>query len=345
VNDLPISVIIPTYNRAQLVTQSVMSVLAAVSEGDEVIVVDDGSTDDTEAALRPYIRLIRYLRIPNGGAGAARNFGIRSASHDLIAFNDSDDVWMPNKLWLQRAVMRARPDLHYCFTDFKGKCHDGSEIPHFLQIWHKDSRSWEQILGRGVPFSQFGELPPNQGDFLVHAGNLQFAGLERQYIVAFTVLVRRSAAGESLHFPEDIAWAEDWECFGKLARNGPGAYLDCETVWNRIHPGHRLTSATSEFGRATTMIKILERLWGTDADFIAQHAERYRKALGAQHLTLAQCLIRQGKTVEARKELALAGGAPFSYRALAALPGPAARSLLSLRRGARKLLHATSEQN
>ena len=113
-----VSVVIPTYNRAALVGRAVRSALAETSPGDEVIVVDDGSTDDTEEALAPYRDRIRYFRARHGKAGAARNHGVREARNGLVAFLDSDDEWMPDKLVLQRAALAARPDAVFCFSDF-----------------------------------------------------------------------------------------------------------------------------------------------------------------------------------------------------------------------------------
>jgi len=82
----PVSVVIPTYNRANMVGRAVESVLAAISPGDEVIVVDDGSNDGTEGVLKTYAGRIRYVRTSNGGAGKARNRGIEEARHPLVAF-------------------------------------------------------------------------------------------------------------------------------------------------------------------------------------------------------------------------------------------------------------------
>src|SRR5436190_457298 len=105
---LTVSVVIPTYNRAALVPRAVASAIANTVSGDEIIVVDDGSTDGTREALAPFAKKIRLLEGRHAGAGAARNLGIAEARGDLIAFLDSDDEWLRNKLMLQRALMEAR---------------------------------------------------------------------------------------------------------------------------------------------------------------------------------------------------------------------------------------------
>src|SRR5262245_57694351 len=93
-----ISVVIPTYNRAHLIRRAVDSALLQCTERDEVIVVDDGSTDGTTDILTRYAGHVRYLKLPHAGAGHARNAGIAAARNPLIAFLDSDDEWLPGKL-------------------------------------------------------------------------------------------------------------------------------------------------------------------------------------------------------------------------------------------------------
>src|ERR1700722_199396 len=96
-----VSVIIPTFNRAHCIAGSIESVLAQTFQELEVIVVDDGSTDDTTAILERFGQRIRVIRQDNRGVSAARNAGIRVARADWIAFQDSDDMWHPEKLQTQ----------------------------------------------------------------------------------------------------------------------------------------------------------------------------------------------------------------------------------------------------
>jgi glycosyltransferase involved in cell wall biosynthesis len=110
-----VSVVIPTFNRDGVIRNAVESVLDQVGVDCEVIVVDDGSTDNTSEVLAPLKNRIRYVRTENGGASAARNRGIRESSSDWIAFLDSDDVWHPDKLALQReCVLRTGARVCFC---------------------------------------------------------------------------------------------------------------------------------------------------------------------------------------------------------------------------------------
>ena len=106
-----VSVVIPTYNNGRFLIEAIESALAQTVRPREIIVVDDGSTDDTRERLRPYATRVVYRYQANQGVSAARNLGIRIATGDFIAFLDSDDVWHPRKLELQLEVFRNRPDL------------------------------------------------------------------------------------------------------------------------------------------------------------------------------------------------------------------------------------------
>ena len=111
-----VSVIIPTHDRAWSLKAAIDSVLAQEDCPFELIVVDDGSTDDPPALLRSYGGRITTLRQENAGVSAARNAGIRCAAGPLIALLDSDDRWLPGKLSQQAAFFRRRPDAMICQT-------------------------------------------------------------------------------------------------------------------------------------------------------------------------------------------------------------------------------------
>jgi glycosyltransferase involved in cell wall biosynthesis len=116
-----VSIIIPTYNREHLLGRAIQSVLDQTYQNFELIIVDDGSTDDTERLVKSFnSEKIRYIRHgENKGPSAARNTGIQSAKGDYIAFQDSDDEWMPRKLEKQmRTFETAQPEVGIVYTDF-----------------------------------------------------------------------------------------------------------------------------------------------------------------------------------------------------------------------------------
>lgn len=106
-----VSIIIPTYNRAHMIVECLDSVLTQTYKDFEVIVVDDGSTDDTKKFINPYLDRIQYIKQENQGNAAARNTGIKEAKGEIIAFNDSDDLWLHDKLEKQVRYLDEHPDV------------------------------------------------------------------------------------------------------------------------------------------------------------------------------------------------------------------------------------------
>jgi glycosyltransferase involved in cell wall biosynthesis len=114
----PVSVIIPTYNRSKLLVETIDSILSQTYSAAEIIVVDDGSTDDTEEVVRKMPSKVKYHRIENSGESVARNFGVSLAVSSWIAFCDSDDLWREDKLAKQMQLHEQVPHLQYSFTNF-----------------------------------------------------------------------------------------------------------------------------------------------------------------------------------------------------------------------------------
>jgi glycosyltransferase involved in cell wall biosynthesis len=113
-----ISVVIPTYNRADLIGETLEAIFAQTLPATEVIVVDDGSTDDVAAALAAYDGRIRVITLANGGELVARNAGLLASVGELVAFCDSDDLWRPDFLAEMAGQWTATPDLVACYSDF-----------------------------------------------------------------------------------------------------------------------------------------------------------------------------------------------------------------------------------
>jgi glycosyltransferase involved in cell wall biosynthesis len=111
------SVIIPTYNRASTLPRALDSVLTQTHPADEIIVVDDGSDDETSTLISENYPQIRYLYQSNQGVSSARNTGIAGAKSEWIALLDSDDAWLPEKLERQRDSLITHPRLHICHTE------------------------------------------------------------------------------------------------------------------------------------------------------------------------------------------------------------------------------------
>ena len=331
---LSVSTVIPAFNRAHLIRRALESALPQQQPGDEVLVVDDGSTDDTARVVAAYGDRLRYIRTENRGAGAARNRGIEEARGDLVAFLDSDDEWMPGKLDLARRWMAARPDIMFVFSDFAITNLDGSVGRRFLINWHGDRRSWNEILGPANAYSMTAALPEGWTDFPVHVGSLYEREFAASYVLTSSFVARRREGGEALRFNEDLPAMEDLYCFGRLSRLGPVAYFDTETAWQHGQAAGRI-SQLNLLRRAECQIIVLDRVWGSDQAFLAKYGPEYRRVIEELRLQRAVILIRQGRTREARAELDQIEQVPFRYRALSRVPGPLVRGFRSVWRTVR----------
>jgi glycosyltransferase involved in cell wall biosynthesis len=127
--DPSVSAVIPAYNAEPFIGEAIQSVLAQTFEVSEIIVVDDGSSDNTSEVARGFART-RVIRRPNGGPGAARNTGINAASGNWIAFLDSDDLWLPRKTEIQIGYI----------TSGAGVIHANRFDPiNFGNLWHRQT--------------------------------------------------------------------------------------------------------------------------------------------------------------------------------------------------------------
>ncbi len=335
-SEMTISTIIPAYNRAPLISRAIASALLQLNHDDELIVIDDGSTDDTERVVARFGNRVRYIKTKNKGAGAARNHGIREAHKPLIAFLDSDDEWMPGKISLQRAYMNKRPDILFSFAHQAFRKKDGMEKRFSMQTWPGVDQSWEEIFGKGQYYSSIRSLPDGIDDFVVYSGSIYLQMLTGMYVSANTIMVRRKEAGDALHFAEDTKTYEDWECFGRLAGAGKCAYMDREMAWQHTHFGPRLTDASS-LDSVTARMRIMQRVWGEDDLFLKNNKQLYLNVLNEQRFFKIGCLILNGKTKFATDEISQLPNCSLPYRIFAALPGCIAKPLARMLRNIRHI--------
>lgn len=194
-----ISVVVPTYNRADTIGRAIRSILCQTYTAYEVIVVDDGSTDHTEEVIKQIEDdRIRYVRLEqNQGASHARNVGIRESKYDYIAFLDSDDEWMPDKLELQMEKMMAAEEnvgMVYC----RMKSGEEARIcPSY--DWPSD-----------VPLE----------------GNLFPLLLWRNIIGTPSILIKKACVEVVGGFRETLRCIEDWELVLRVAREWEIGFVD-----------------------------------------------------------------------------------------------------------------------
>lgn len=166
-----VSVIIPTYNRGNLIKRAVDSVLSQTFKDFEIIIIDDGSKDDTKEVLAPYMDRVRYVPQANGGISKARNRGIELAQGQYIAFLDSDDYWAPEKLQMQTDILDGNPkigivyvrmpivDEHGNVLGMKPNGVSGKNFQELLRVWGDLPTS--SVMTRKECFDRVGVFDPN----------------------------------------------------------------------------------------------------------------------------------------------------------------------------------------
>ena len=213
-----VSVVIPTYNYAHFVVGAVESALAQTYTDREVLVVDDGSTDDTRDRLDPFEGRIRYIHQENRGLSAARNTGIRAARGALIAFLDSDDLWHPEKLAVQARYLEGHPEVA------------------LLASGHLDMHA--SHVGRV-------DWPRIDGTRAIEAHAISFEELViGSRFGACGVVARRWCFDEVGLFDETLRSAEDLDMWIRIASRFPVAKMDVP-LWVYRHHGasmHRVTA-------------------------------------------------------------------------------------------------------
>ena len=231
-----VSIIIPTYNRAHLIKRSLQSVLKQDYPNFEIIVIDDASTDNTEYIVKELddVRVIYIQHSFNKGANAARNTGIRAATGEYIAFQDSDDEWLPDKLTKQIEAFKTAPtDVGVVYT----------------ACW--------RIEGTERTYT------PSK-DVLVKDGFLHNELLKRNFITMPSLLVKKECLKEVGLFDEALPRLQDWELFLRLSNRYQFLFID-EALVNAYHTPGSITS--NQKALADALVLMLEKHY----DEFAQH--------------------------------------------------------------------------
>jgi glycosyltransferase involved in cell wall biosynthesis len=222
-----ISVIIPTYNRGWIVKEAIDSVLSQNDVSFELIVVDDGSSDNTSEILALYGNRIRVIRQDNQGVSAARNTGIHAALGDYIALLDSDDLWLPGKLTVQINFFTENPEALICQTD---------------EIWIRN--------GRRVNPKRKHKKP---------SGMIFEPSLSLCLVSPSAVMIKKSLLLEAGGFDERLEACEDYDLWLRIGCTHPVHLIDEALVVKRGgHPDQLSGMAGLDRFRIQSLVKILE---------------------------------------------------------------------------------------
>ena len=309
-----ISAVIPVYNSAAFIPQAVASINAQSCRVDEIIIVDDGSTDNTEAIVRGLGDNIRYIRQDNRGPSAARNTGIQAARGDMIAFLDADDQWTPDKIEHQLTVMQHNNSLALVAGDMAEiNLQDKVTVPSVL---NKHSL-------RGLFADLAGAPLPNALSLLMRTN----------FIPTGTVLARRSSLLNAGGFNENIRYGEDLELWARIAANEAITCLPEVMMLRRQHD-HNATRSMEPLLEDLVKVASSVRSWG------ARHISRQG---GNPDLLVAEALnnlgywqFSSGQFATARQSFKHSLREKFTarallYRSLCIMPASLIRNLRNLK--------------
>ncbi len=339
---MKVSVIIPTYNRAALVVETLEGALAQSFTDREIIVVDDGSTDDTREKLEPYRDRITYVYQDNGGVNAARNHGLAHASGEYIALLDSDDLWKPWLLELFASVLDRNPDVGFVYSDFSVLKPDGSLKHNMLKTWYTFENDWDRLFesSSSLPADLLALVPESErGNARLYRGDIYHASLYHPAVLPAASLYRRSMTDGERVFNEDDSTCGDWEFFARLSRAHGAAFLALEAAFNRSHDDEVRLMRLDLSIRLERQVRFVRRLWKSDEQFMREHGDEVTRELSRLYAGLAKVQLVNGDRAAAARTLSELRDLDRDHldarlrllKIAAAIPGSAA-ALSSLRR-------------
>ena len=276
-----VSVIMPAYNGSAMIGEALRSIEDQTYRDLEVVVVDDGSTDDTARICRdrPGLRLISQ---ENRGTAAARNRGIREARGGLIAFLDQDDLWAPDRLAAQVPILEAEADVGLVFSNFDAF----GDLSEHQGVRFDDAKVIDRI-----------------------SGGMAFASLFRKNLIhPATVLVRKDCLDEVGPFDESI-YFEDYDLWLRIARRFPIRYVPAPLASVRHHEGNKRSDAVALQRSALHIVERAARECPELAEQLGRRA--VNKKVAKMHYYYGRALLEAGRRREARKSF---------YRAVSLYP-------------------------
>ena len=326
-----VSVVIPTYNCARYLPEAIDSVLAQTYRDFEIIVVDDGSTDNTPEVLARYGDQIRIIRQPDQGRSAARNAGILAARGEYIAFLDADDLWLPQKLEKQLALFAARAEIGWVYSDYRRLAELGSDTDTF--------------------FHRAGLRPPPEGRILPEL-------LSGCITSTITVMARASCFRRVGLFDPSLTRAEDYDMWIRLATQFDAACVDEPLALYRQH-SRQITSRThpgiAEYHTWRVLGKFMrEQYPNLPRDSRREAGPRARRRLAEYACAVAEAALSRGDRRAAGRWFLMAARAALGTSVYSAelavwslgrlldlcVPGPVMRSVRLMKRSAARVRRA-----
>ncbi|MEI8218758.1 MAG: glycosyltransferase, partial [Elusimicrobiota bacterium] len=292
-----ISVIIPVYNRAKYIAVCLESIFRQTYTDFEILVVNDGSTDDLEEVLIPFADKIRYFSKPNGGAASARNVGIENARGEYVAFLDSDDLWFDFKLELEYAVLSRLPRVGFVHTDFSLFSDEKdlitpSHMREYFHILEEYNLTFDAIYPSTASLADL-NISVNHvpGETKLFWGCIAEKLIYGPMYLTSSTLIRRECIASIGLFDQRYITAEDFDFLARLGKNYEVAYIAAATLKYRRNDSGQLSSYAMQLDTHRAWLSIATELWKHDEKFYAKHKKfvdwrlsHYLYALGKAYL-------------------------------------------------------------
>ena len=287
---MSVSVVIPAYNAGQYIRAAIESVLAQTRPADEVIVVNDGSKDNTLDVLRGYGDRIRVVDQANAGPPRARNAGLAAVRGEFVAFLDADDVWLPSKLSAQVGHLRAHPDVGTVFTRW--------------QVWPADADGVFRI-------SAVSPLPVVGGPVVAERSGWMYTKLLLEcHLLTTTVMMRSSLVDQLGGFDVDLFNGDDYDFWLRASREAKVDQLDAIGAYYRVVPGSVSRKARPVNYERVVIEQALKR-WGLtdpkagtamDARVMRDHIHRLAIQFAYDHLAVGDAALAWASYAEVLRQ-------------------------------------------
>ncbi len=306
-----VSVIVPTFNRAYCLARTLDSALAQTHADLEVLVVDDGSTDETRSLIQTRYAdepRVRYLHQENRGVAAARNHGIGMSRGDFVALLDSDDVWKPWKIELQLCCLMQFPELGMVWTDMEAIDPSGQVFDH---AYIRKMYSAYALFPDGELFAEsvtLRTLLPSMAD-IVGEARLRMGSIFSQMIMGnlvhtSTVLIRRERLEMVKGFNETLCYSgEDYDFHLRTCRYGPVGLVDMPAIQYQRGMPDRLTRREYRIHVATNFLRTITHFIDTARAEIHLPQRMINGALADAHEWIGELQFEANDIPAARREL------------------------------------------
>jgi glycosyltransferase involved in cell wall biosynthesis len=275
-----VSVIIPAYNRPAFLREALESVAAQTFRDLEVIVIDDGSTEDLAPVVQAHAKFARLIRQEHGGPAVARNNGLRNATADIIAFLDSDDLWLPHKLERFMTAMQRQPQTRIFYGPMIAMEEHGGLVD-----------------GRTKPR---------------HAGDITQPLFKSCFVDIPTVVCRKEVLTAAGGFDESLSVCEDYDLWLRVSLTDKFGFIEEPLAKRRLH-AQRLSKADMP-QNLTVKARMLERFWNKAEAQKKIDSQMAAARLGRVYYSAARSSFRSGLFSQATDQARCArrfDGAPW----------------------------------